>query len=553
MIAEYAFNIQPAALEAKEANEIRLKALVTRREQLVEMRTAELNRLGTAQNNMQADIHEHIEEAFSRSWFGQLEEADLLLNEVEQRIRSEASAPGVQSMLGYHAYVKSRVTAMRGDTHRAIELCLKARENTPADNLGLQIEMSITLGYEYFLYGDFFNASKTLHETIRSFYTVRAINNPVAANAILARMLVYQGRLREAYDLFQKAAQLIQEEGGQYLGATSLIEIGIADLLCEWNDSEAALVRLKHGLDYLPWWGKADDFCLAYITLSRIHLALRNRKDAAGAVEKAAQLIQTCGVFSEARSAVETSQVKLWLAQDDLQAADRWAASHVERLSSDDRFGFETELTDITRARVLIALNKPDEAIRLLSQLEDTARSAGRMGRVIEILLLKALAMQETGDPEHAALALAKCLALAEPERYVRLFLDEGLPMQKLLAQWLAHASPGALRAYAIHLLTQFEAEPHTAMAEQGKISPDGNLIEPLSQRENEVLHLMALGRTNQEIAQQLVVSRGTIKAHAASIYRKLDANNRTEAVAHARQLGILPVTRSHPVDNTHK
>jgi LuxR family maltose regulon positive regulatory protein len=176
-----------------------------------------------------------------------------------------------------------------------------------------------------------------------------------------------------------------------------------------------------------------------------------------------------------------------------------------------------------------------------LSHLEETARSAGRMGRVIEILLLEALAMREIGDSEHALLALTECLTLAEPEGYVRVFLDEGQPMQMLLAQWLAHASPGPLRDYAIRLLSQFHAEPHVVTAAQEKVSPTGDLVEPLSQRELEVLHLIALGRTNREIAQQLIVSPGTVKAHTSSIYRKLDVANRTEAVARARQLGILP------------
>jgi len=175
-------------------------------------------------------------EAMNRSWFGQLEEANLLLDEAEKRIRSDVSAPSAQSMLGYHAYVKSRVTAMQGDTRRAIELCRTARENIPGNNLGLQIDVSITLGYQYFLYGDFINANKILHEMIRSGYNARAINNPVAGYAILARLQVYQGRLHEAYDLLQKAGQLMHEAGGKYLGVSGLVEVGIASLLCEWND-----------------------------------------------------------------------------------------------------------------------------------------------------------------------------------------------------------------------------------------------------------------------------------------------------------------------------
>jgi LuxR family maltose regulon positive regulatory protein len=189
----------------------------------------------------------------------------------------------------------------------------------------------------------------------------------------------------------------------------------------------------------------------------------------------------------------------------------------------------------------LNALNKLDEAIRLLSRLAEMARSARRMGRLIEILLLEAVARQRKGDSARALLAITECLALAEPEGYVRIFLDEGETIHMLLAQWLARAGASPLRDYAIHLLSQFDSEPHTMKVTQEQASSASTLVEPLSQRELEVLHLIALGNTNPEIARQLIVSTGTIKAHTASIYRKLDVANRTEAVARARQLAILP------------
>jgi LuxR family maltose regulon positive regulatory protein len=163
------------------------------------------------------------------------------------------------------------------------------------------------------------------------------------------------------------------------------------------------------------------------------------------------------------------------------------------------------------------------------------------MGRLIEILLLKALAMQKLGEPAQALALLTESLALAEPEGYIRVFVDEGSLMQTLLAHWLAHASASTLRDYAIHLLSHFDAEPQVVTAVQKKTSPTGDLVEPLSGRELEVLHLIATGRINKEIAQQLIVSLGTVKAHTASIFRKLGVANRTEAVAQARQLGILP------------
>jgi LuxR family maltose regulon positive regulatory protein len=488
-------------------------------------------------------------EALNRSWFGQLEEANLLLDEAEKRIRAEGSAPGAQSMLGYHAYVKSRVTAMQGDTRRAIELCLAAREHVPADSLDLQIDFSITLGYEYFLCGDFANAARVLKETIQSGQMARAINNPVAAYCLLARAQVYQGRLHAANDLLQKAAQLIHTAGGRHLGATGLVEVETAALLCEWNDLDAALARVQRGLDALPWWGKADDFCLAYITLARVQRARGNRTEAEGALERAARLVQTRSVFSEARNAVEAAQLRSWLDQGDWQAVNRWADTLEYHLSLTDPCQYEDELAHIMQARACIARHRPAEAIGLLTSLEESARSWGRQGRLIEIMILKVLALQAAGDTSPAVTVLTESLELAEPEGYVRVFLDEGRPMQMLLGKSLAHMGAGPLRDYALRLLSQFDAEARVFMAAQERASSAADpsassgqaLVEPLSCRELEVLQQIALGKTNQEIARELVVAPGTVKAHTASIYRKLDVANRTEAVARARQLGILP------------
>jgi LuxR family transcriptional regulator, maltose regulon positive regulatory protein len=488
-------------------------------------------------------------EAMSCAWFGQLEEAKLWLDVAEKRIKDADSALDAQTMLGFQTYVKSRITAMQGDTRRAIELCQEALGIIPGDNLGLQIDFRITLGYEYFLYGDFTNAGQVLQEMIRSGIHARAINNLVAGYAILSRMHVYQGRLHDAYDLLQKAAQFFQDERGQPLGVNGLIEVEIAALLCEWNDAEAALSHLTQGLGVIPMWGKADDLCLAYITFSRIQLALGNRIKASEAIEKAAHLIQTCGVFSEARNAVEAAQVKLWRIQGDWSAVERWSATLENCFGSCDPSRFEDESTRITQARVFIARNKPGEAIRLLSNLEEPARVSGRNGRLIEILILKALALQEVGGSVEAESTLTNCLELAESSGYMRIFLDEGAQMKQLLTQWSVHNKTSAMHNYCIRLISQFAPELPRKWTEGRDFFTRGEfarisgqvLVESLSHREIEVLQLIAQGKTNQEIARQLILSPGTVKAHTASIYRKLDVANRTEAVSQARQLGILP------------
>jgi LuxR family maltose regulon positive regulatory protein len=221
------------------------------------------------------------------------------------------------------------------------------------------------------------------------------------------------------------------------------------------------------------------------------------------------------------------------------------------------------EIAALTLARVALADGRAEEALTWLEPVTWSARAAGHIGAAISCLVLTAIARQASpavqGKPAKRApgggqvvsslASLEEALDLAEAGGYVRVLLDEGPPMQLLLARWLACAGSNPLRDYAIHLLCQFDAEPHVVMAVQKKASSASNssassgqaLVEPLSQRELEVLHLMALGRTNQQIAQQLIVASGTIKAHTASIYRKLDVTNRMEAVARARQLSILP------------
>ena len=233
------------------------------------------------------------------------------------------------------------------------------------------------------------------------------------------------------------------------------------------------------------------------------------------------------------------------LASGDLQNASHWA----DQIQLSEDFDHHRERYRLTLAHIRLVQGRYAEVEKLLDRMAPTVAAGSRITRQLESNLLLAAAVAGQQRLPEAFGLIESCLALAEPEGYVRVFLDEGRPMQMLLAQWLAHAKSSPLRGYAIHLLSQFDAGPLAVTATKGKTSLAGDpsassgqaLIEPLSQRELEVLHLIALGRTNQEIAQQLIVSRGTVKAHTASIYRKLDVANRTEAVARARQLGILP------------
>ena len=479
-----------------------------------------------------------IHEAMSLAWFGQLDEADKFLDQAEKHLHSGEQTPRTRFMLGYAAYVRSRVVAMRGDIPQAIALGLAAREYIPASNQSLLRGIDVMLGYAYFLNGDFVNAAQTLTETVQSGVSADAINTTVGAYCVLARLYTVQGQLHRAFELYQEAGRFIRDAKGQHLGANSIVDVGIADILSERNDLDTAFKHIRKGLEFIQFWSKADDIALAYVIYARIQQAQGDNAAAAKTIEKASQLIQSSGVFSEARNAVVNAEARLWLQQGNNMAVSRWCASLENRCSSGEQITFDNELLHMALARTYLALEKPGEALTILSQLEAAAKSGRRTGRLIRVLVLRALVLQHIGDSEQALPLIERCLALAESEGYIRVFLDEGQPMRTLLAQWLARASEGRVREYAIHLLAQFDTESMAAI--QTSHSPNDDLVEPLTERELEVLQIIALGKTNQEIARQLVVARGTIKAHTSSIYRKLNVTNRTEAVARARQLGIL-------------
>jgi ATP/maltotriose-dependent transcriptional regulator MalT len=194
----------------------------------------------------------------------------------------------------------------------------------------------------------------------------------------------------------------------------------------------------------------------------------------------------------------------------------------------------------IVLARILIAQEQWDEATSLLRQLLNAARAGSRTSRVIEILAFLALALQALGDTPQAIAALQRALTLAEPEGYIRIFVDEGPPMACLLYQALTR---GIRPDYVLRLLAAFPVPEPEAATPSVVHRPSAALVEPLSERELEVLQLIAGGLTNREIASRLFLSLNTVKAHTRNTYGKLDVHTRTEAAARARALGLISST----------
>jgi LuxR family maltose regulon positive regulatory protein len=430
-----------------------------------------------------------------------------------------------------------------------------APENLPPQaNAQLRTLIFLALATAYDGMGDLERAVGAYAETIRLSRLGASAAGVTGITYRLAGILRLLGRLRAADAACRDALEYVQAQGMARLPAAGILHVAMSEVLVERNDLEAAQAHLSQGLELGKWSGRLDAVRNAAYTLSRLRLA---RHDANGALAAVREAESALGELPSplARAELLALKARILVRQGALSEAAHCVEEAV-RLAGWDR-GLTGEMVALAASRMLLARGKPDKAVARLTRSLAAAEECGRLGAAIELRTLRSLALAQQGHTREAEADLERALALAEPEGYVRLFLDKGRPMQMLFAQWLAHAGAGPLRDHAIHLLSQFDAEPQAGTAPQRIASPAGDplasygvspgepsvqaLVEPLSQRELEVLYLVALGRTNQEIAQQLVVARGTVKAHTAHIYRKLDVANRTEAVARARQLGILP------------
>jgi LuxR family maltose regulon positive regulatory protein len=275
-----------------------------------------------------------------------------------------------------------------------------------------------------------------------------------------------------------------------------------------------------------------------YVAMAGIREA-RGDLDVAGALLDEAERFYRPGFFPTVRP-IGALRANLWIAQASLQNAMSWVRAH--GLSVDDEVGYTHEFEHLTLARVLLARYRGEQdpalvqgALGLLHRLLEAAEQADRMGSVIEILTLEAVAHEATGDLPGALAPLGRALTLAEPEGYVRTFVAGGAPMRDLLG----HAVAAGIRtAYALNLLAAFEEQ-----AEPAAVARDGEragLPSLLTARELEILRLVAVGMTNQGIADHLVISLPTVKRHIANAYGKLEVGNRTEAVARANELSLL-------------
>lgn len=446
-----------------------------------------------------------------------------------------------QHLLSEFAAMQALVAGGRGGlahAGEAIQLTQQALALLPAEELRLRGLLTIGLAEAYYLNGNVREAAPVYEQTLT---LGQASHKPFLVLAGLTRLAEVQrlqGKLHQAAATCRRLDSLS-------LDPAHSPYIQLAEVQREWNDLTAAQESLLQAIEHGQRETNTRILIPAYVCQAQILQAQGDHTGALEAIRTAARYVPHLTQPWDLPP-VAAYEALIHLRSGDLAAAQTWAQS----LQLTDDTDFRREVESLIWARVLIAQGRLDEAAALLERLKQAAQSAGRMSRVIESLALLALAHQAQGDAPAVMSTLIHALTLAEPEGFIRLFVDEGQPMAELLERMKAEG--GRMKAYVNQLLFAFNTNVETQENKKTNFHPSypkgtmslilqPSLVESLTERELEILQLIAQGYSNAEIAHRLVLTIGTVKLHAHHIYGKLAVTNRTQAVAKARELGLLP------------
>ena len=396
------------------------------------------------------------------------------------------------------------------------------------------------LGLAHWSTGDLETAHRWYADCRASLERAGHVADTLGCTIALADIRLTQGRLRDAMVTYERALQLAVARGGPVLRGTADMHVGLSELCREQGDLTAATQHLLRAQELGEHAGLPQNPYRRRVAMARVRQA---HGDLDGALEllDEAERVYVGDFFPNARP-VPALRAGVWAARGRLAEAFGWARE--QGLSAEDDLSYLREFEYITLARALVAEDRSqragrsgDQAIALLGRLLRAAEEGDRAGNAIEILVLLAVAHQTRGDIAAALVALERALALAGPEGYFRVFLDEGQPMAALLE---AAAERGIAAGY-VRLLRSALGETEVRSTERA------GLIEPLSDRELDVLRLLATDLGGPGIASELYVSLNTLRTHTKNIYAKLGVNNRRAAVRRARELDLLRTPRRRP------
>jgi LuxR family maltose regulon positive regulatory protein len=462
-----------------------------------------------------------------------LEAADKLLE--PQASFEELSISGNRRLAeqkGMLAAVRAYFAYFKGDALTIIKFAHQALELLPEGNTFWHNSAAINLGDAYSMSGNLAAAQQAYSEAMKASRSVGNLFLGLLAGSKLAVALKNQGHLRSAEQLCRELIQLANTSEQPRAEITGKVYAIWGDILCEWNELERAESYLRKAVEMCQREGNVAALGLAYLYLLRV---LWSRQDFSAMEEtllKIEKLAQGASIPVWINRSIIAWKTWVWIKQGRLEEAAQMLREFGVSLDHDPVFRAEGEYMSL--ARLLIAQGRLAEAGRLLDQLYADAEASGMLVWRIVFLAMHALAFEAQGMREEAIASLERALSFAEPEGYVQVFLEEGAPMASLIYK---AAARGIAPQYAGRLLAAFSGRPP---ALDSRSAQNDELIEPLSQREIEVLRLLAEGLSNQEIAGRLYLSVRTVKFHTGNIYSKLGVKRRTEAVAKGRALGLV-------------
>ncbi len=440
------------------------------------------------------------------------------------------------------AFLRAELARLRGDAARAVDWDRQARAELGESDFYLRTLVRANLAVTDWLRGQLGQAERGLAEALAE---RRAAGEGYLATRVchdLGQVQRAQGNVNAALATYRQALDIAGEVSSQppHLG---IAHVGLAEVLYERDELAAALDHATRGVTLSRQLAFTPPLAAGLVILARIRQAHGDAAAARAAMGEARQAelsSQVVALFNP----VPWQRARLLLAQGDVTAASQWAKE--AGLSPEDEPDYPREPAYLVLARVLLAQDRPGPALTLLRRLLAIAVGQGRIGNVIEIQALLGLALAARGDHAGALGALAEAVTLACPQGYIRVFVDEGAPMRALLTRLSAARKDQRAPARDIdpdYLAGLLRAASQAAAAPPARRAAAAlpGMAEPLTDREVEVLRLLAAGRSNQRIAHELVVALDTVKKHVTHVLGKLGAANRTEAVARARQLGLIP------------
>jgi LuxR family transcriptional regulator, maltose regulon positive regulatory protein len=482
---------------------------------------------------------------------GRLEAAGQLLDAAE---RAQAGAAGVEGepfgpsadrgswLVNVPAAVTTQrayLAALRGDAEGAAAFASQALAVIGDDEWMLASHARGYLSLAEWMRGRLTEAEQLLSSIITQWRAAGERALAVRGCHHLGQIQRAQGRLDAALGTYQQAVDIAAVPGRPHLPAAGTGYVGMAEVAYQRGELDTALRHVTEGISLARQSDHTQPLANGLVTLAWIRQAQGDGAGALAAMDEAGQV----GASSEVASLLNPApaqRARLLLARGDIEAAAQWASSR--GLDPDGEPGYPKEPEYLALARILIARDLPGLALDLLERLRAGAAAGRRAGSLIEILALQALALAARGDEAAALTALTGALTRGCPQGYLRVFADEGSPMGALLGRLIAakraeqgpvHNVPLAYLGSLLRCFQQLAAAPGRSAVPR--------LPEPLTEREREILKLLAAGKPNQQIARELVVSLATVKKHVTHVLAKLGAANRTEATARARELGLLP------------